>query len=102
MIVYVLTSWTFVVVIDFPWNIFWISVNFGQFVILCPFKPKMWHAYEDVFLIRLCCFYGCHYGLFLFFACFHIVISHSTICAILVSLPCITLCFWWWCLFSTL
>jgi hypothetical protein len=25
------------------------STNFKQFVILCPFKPHMWHAYGDVF-----------------------------------------------------
>jgi hypothetical protein len=36
------------------------------------------------------------------FACFHIVISHSTICSILVNFPYIILCFWWWCLFNTL
>ncbi len=35
----------------------------------------------------LCCLYGCHYGLLLLlFACLHIVISHSTICAIFVDL----------------
>jgi hypothetical protein len=42
-------GWTFTIVIDFPWNIFFILVNFGQFVILCPFKPQMWQACKDVF-----------------------------------------------------
>jgi hypothetical protein len=42
---------TFITIIDFPGNIFYISANFGQFVILCPFKPQMWHAYEDVFYV---------------------------------------------------
>ncbi len=50
MIVYLLaTGWTSVVTTNFPWNIFCISTNFGQSIILCPFKPQMWHAYEDVF-----------------------------------------------------
>ncbi len=50
MIVYVSTiGWTFVTTVHFPWNIFCISTNFGQFVILCPFKPQMQRAYEDVF-----------------------------------------------------
>ncbi len=31
---------------NFPWNIFCIFANLGQIVILCPFKPKIWHAYE--------------------------------------------------------
>jgi len=43
------TGWTFTITIDFPWNIFCISTNFGQSIILYPFKPHMWHAYEDVF-----------------------------------------------------
>jgi hypothetical protein len=55
------------------------------------------------FLIMLWCLYGCHYGLLLFLSSWlHIIINHSIICAILVSLPCITLCFWWCCLFCTL
>ncbi len=33
------TCWTFAIVIDFPWNIFCISTNFGQSIILCAFKP---------------------------------------------------------------
>ncbi len=33
------TGWTSVITIDFPWNIFCISTNFGQSIILCPFKP---------------------------------------------------------------
>ncbi len=50
MIVCVSTiGWTSVITIDFPWNIFFILANFGQSVILCPLKPQMWHAYEDVF-----------------------------------------------------
>jgi hypothetical protein len=50
MIVYVpSTSWTFVIVTNFPWNIFCILTNFWQSIILCPFKRQMWHAYEDVF-----------------------------------------------------
>jgi hypothetical protein len=32
-------GWTSTIVTNFPWNIFCILVNFGQFVILCPFKP---------------------------------------------------------------
>jgi len=40
MTIYVLTTgWTFVIVKDFPWNIFCILANFGQSVILWPFKP---------------------------------------------------------------
>jgi hypothetical protein len=55
------------------------------------------------FLTMLCCFYGCHYGLFfLLYTCLHIMISHSTICAILVSIPYITLCFWWCYMFCIL
>jgi hypothetical protein len=42
------TNWTYVIVTNFPWNIFCILIHFGQFVILCPFKPHMRHAYEDV------------------------------------------------------
>jgi len=81
----------------FPWNIFCILVNFRQSIILCPFKPHVRHAYEDV----LCGFWlGCVtslvaivvYFLF-FFACLHIVIHHPTIYAMFVSLPCLTLCF---------
>jgi hypothetical protein len=45
------------------------------------------------FLTLLCCLCGYHCGLLLLFTCFHIVISHSTICWILVSFPCIILCF---------
>jgi hypothetical protein len=52
----VVTSWTSTIIIDFPWNIFCILANFGQFVILWPFKPQMWHAYEDVF----CDFWFCY------------------------------------------
>jgi hypothetical protein len=58
--------------------------------ILCPFKPHMWHAYEDVFcdlFIYLCYLYGYHYDMLIFFTCFHIVISHSIICVIFVSIP---------------
>ncbi len=33
----------------FPWNIFCISTNLGQFVILCPFKPHMWQPYTLFF-----------------------------------------------------
>jgi hypothetical protein len=54
------------------------------------------------FLTILCYFYGYHCGLLLLFTCLHIVIIHSTICAILVNLPCITLCFWWCYLFNIL
>jgi hypothetical protein len=47
-----------------------------------------------VFLIWLCCLYGCHYGLlFLLSLCFHIVIHHPIICVMFVSLPYIFLCF---------
>jgi hypothetical protein len=96
-------GWTFVTATKFPWNIFYISSNFGQSIILCPFKPQMWHAYEDVF-------YGFWFGcvtsvagfFFLFFACLHTMIHHPTNCAIFVSLPYITLCFCWCYLFSTL
>jgi hypothetical protein len=42
MIVCVLaTGWTSTNVTNFPWNIFYISANFVQFVILYPFKPQM-------------------------------------------------------------
>ncbi len=55
------------------------------------------------FVTWLCRFYGCHHGLlFLLFTCFHIVIFHPTICAMFISFLCITLCFWWYCLFDTL
>jgi len=47
------TCWTFATMIDFPWNIFCISTNFGQSIILCPFKPQVWHAYEDVLCVFL-------------------------------------------------
>ncbi len=50
VIVYVSTTcWTSITTTYFSRNIFCISTNFGQFFILCPFKPQMWHAYEDVF-----------------------------------------------------
>jgi hypothetical protein len=40
MIIYVsVTSWTSTIATNFPWNIFCMLVNFGQSVILCPFKP---------------------------------------------------------------
>ncbi len=42
-------NWTYATITTFPWNIFCISANFGQSVILCPFKPHICHAYEDVF-----------------------------------------------------
>ncbi len=45
------TSWTFTTITNFPWNILCILTNFGQYVILCPFKPQMWHAYENVFYV---------------------------------------------------
>ncbi len=45
------TCWTSTTITDFPWNIFCISTNFGQSIILCPFKPHMWHAYEDFFCV---------------------------------------------------
>ncbi len=40
-------SWTFATIIDFPWNIFCISANFGQYVILWPFKPRYGHFYDQ-------------------------------------------------------
>jgi hypothetical protein len=50
VIVYVLTiGWTSITTTNFAWNIFCILANFGQSIILCPFKPQMWHAYKDVF-----------------------------------------------------
>ncbi len=55
------------------------------------------------FLIWLCCFCGCHYSLlFLISRCFHIVIRHSTICAIFFNLPYITMCFRWCYMFGIL
>ncbi len=78
---------------------FWIVCHFMSIQttnVACISRCFLW------FLTLLCCFYGCHCGLLLLFACFHIVISHSTICVILVSLPCIILCFWWCYLFHTL
>ncbi len=59
--------------------------------VACIWRCLLW------FLTRLCC----QCGLFLFYACIHISINHSIICAILVSFPCITLCFWWCCLYGT-
>jgi hypothetical protein len=51
------------------------------------------------FLTWLCYFCGRHRGLFFLLpACFHIVIYHHTIYAMFVSLPCIILCFCWYCL----
>jgi len=90
-------NWTSATITDFPWNIFCISWNFGQFVILCPFKPKMWQAYENI----LCNFWLswatsiATIVVYFFFlkTCLHIVISHSVICAKLINLPCISLCF---------
>jgi hypothetical protein len=45
----------------------------------------MWQAYKDVFYdfwLGWVVFYNCHYSMFLLlFACLHIVISHSTVCA---------------------
>jgi hypothetical protein len=89
------TGWTSVIITYLLWNFFCISTNFGQFVILCPFKPQMWHAYEDVF-------YGFWLGcvasmvaivVFFFFPCLHTVIRRPAICAMFVSLPYIILCF---------
>jgi hypothetical protein len=55
------------------------------------------------FLTWLCCLCGCHCGLlFLLSTCLHIVICHSIICVMLVSLPYIKLCFCWCCLFGIL
>ncbi len=55
--------------------------------VACIWRFLLW------FLIRLCYLHGCHYGLLLLSACLHIVISHSTICSILVNLPYITFFF---------
>jgi len=44
-------GWTFANVTNIPWNIFYNLVNFKHSVILCPFKPHMWHAYENVFVV---------------------------------------------------
>ncbi len=58
--------------------------------VACIWRLLMW------FLAWLCYLCGCHCGMiFLLFACFHIVICHPIICAMFVSLPCITLCFHW-------
>jgi hypothetical protein len=55
------------------------------------------------FLIWLCCLCGCHCSLlFLISRCLHIMIRHSTICAIFFCLPYITMCFWWCSLFGIL
>jgi hypothetical protein len=102
-----ITNWTYVIATNFPWNIFCISTHFGQSVILCPFEPQMWHAYEDVlcgfWLVELCGLYGFHCNmLFILFTCFHIMFHHLTICAMFVNLPYITLCFCWCYMFSTL
>jgi hypothetical protein len=89
------TGWTSATIIDFPWNSFYTLANFGQFVILCPFKPHMWHAYKDV----LCVFWlGCVVSMvatmvFLLSTCLHIVICHPTICIMFINLPYTTLCF---------
>jgi hypothetical protein len=56
--------------------------------VTCIWRCLLW------FLTWLCCFYGCHGGLlFLLSTCLHIVICHSTICAMFVNLPCINVCF---------
>jgi hypothetical protein len=63
--------------------------------VTCIWRCLLW------FLTLLCYFYGYHYGMFLLLStCLHI--SHSTICAIFVSFPCIILYFWWCYLFSTM
>jgi hypothetical protein len=68
MTVYVSTiGWTSATIIDFPWNIFYILANFGQSVILCPFKPQMWHAYEDVFCVF---WFGCATSMVATVVCF--------------------------------
>ncbi len=65
--------------------------------VACIWRCLLW------FLTLLWCLCGCHYGLLLLhFACFHIMISHSIVCAILVNLPYITLCFWYYYLLSIL
>jgi hypothetical protein len=49
----------------------------------------------------LCGFCNCHRGLlFLLSACLHILIYHPTTCAMFVSLPYITLCCHYCCLFE--
>ncbi len=54
--------------------------------VACIWRCLLW------FLTLLCYLCGYHYGLFLFlFTRLHIVNIHSTICSILVSLPCILL-----------
>jgi hypothetical protein len=80
-------------------NKLWIICHFMSIQtidVACIWRCLMW------FLIWLCCLYGCHCGLFfLLFAFLHIVIHHPTICVIFVSLPYITMCFHWYCLFGT-
>ncbi len=63
--------------------------------------PCIWKCLPWFFTL-LCYFYGYHYGLFLLSICLHIMTSHSTICAMFVSLPYITLCFHYCCTFGTL
>jgi hypothetical protein len=31
----------------FPWNIFCIFANLGQFLFLCPFRPQIFFAYMN-------------------------------------------------------
>jgi hypothetical protein len=48
---------------------------------------------SSMVLTLLCYLYNYHYGLLFFLStCLHIVIIHSTICAILVNLPYMLLC----------
>jgi hypothetical protein len=56
--------------------------------VTCIWRCLLW------FSTWLCYLYGCHHGMFfLLFAHLHIMICHTKICAILVNLPCIILCF---------
>jgi hypothetical protein len=78
-----------------PWIIYHF-MSIQTIDVACIWKCLLW------FFTLLCCLYGCHCGLIFLFTCFHLMIIHSTICAILVSFPYITLCFWRCYLFSTL
>jgi hypothetical protein len=97
----------YLITIDFPWNIFCISINklwtichfmsIQTTYVACIWRCLLW------FMTWLCYLYGYHYGLFfLLLACLHIVVNHPRICAMFVSFPCITLCFCWCYLFGTM
>jgi hypothetical protein len=60
----------------FPMKHFLHLNNFGQFVILCPFKPQIWHACENV----LCVFWlGCVTFMVATMVCYFLFLHVSTL-----------------------